>query len=215
MSVSSSALKFIDVILHIQNYLQPLALQYGVWIYGILFLVIFAETGLIVTPFLPGDSLLFATGAFASTGSLNIWFLWFLLCVAAILGDTVNYWIGQRISKALFTENSFWFRKQHLDSAEEFYAKHGKKTIVIARFVPLMRTLAPCVAGMAGMHYKTFLGYNIVGGIVWVSLFLFAGYFFGSVPFVQQNFGIVVIVISIVSFIPVIWEFVKHKLSKS
>ncbi len=214
MPITNIVLKLIDIVLHVQNYLQPLAVQYGVWIYGILFLIIFAETGLIVTPFLPGDSLLFATGAFASTGSLNIWFLFFLLCVAAILGDTVNYWVGQRISRALFTENSFWFRKQHLDRAEEFYAKHGKKTIVIARFVPIIRTLAPCVAGMAGMHYKTFIAYNIVGGIAWVSLFLLTGYFFGSVPFVQQNFGIVVIGIIIVSFVPVLWEFVKHKLKK-
>ncbi len=211
MALPAILMKLVDVVLHVQNYLQPLAQQYGGWLYALLFLVIFCETGLVIMPFLPGDSLLFATGAFASTGWLSVWLLWGLLCVAAILGDSMNYWIGQRISKSWFTHDSAFFRKSHLDKTECFYEKHGKKTIVLARFIPIVRTLAPCVAGMAGMHYKTFITYNVVGGVAWVSLFLFGGYLFGSTPLVQRNFGIVIIGIIIVSLLPVVWEFVKHR----
>lgn len=201
----------IDFVLHIDKNLVILAAQYGGWIYGILFVVIFAETGLVVTPFLPGDSLLFAAGALAAMGSLNIGYLWLILALAAFLGDTVNYWIGHYIGPRAFSMNSGLLKKEYLDKAQAFYDKHGGKAIILARFVPIVRTFAPFVAGVGKMHYGKFLSYNLVGGLVWVSLFLGTGYFFGNIPFVKENFELVAVGIILVSVVPIGLEMVKKK----
>ncbi len=192
-----------DFFLHMQDYLQAILQQYGTLTYGILFLVILAETGLVVFPFLPGDSLIFTAGTFAGLGAFDVWVLFGVLALAAIIGDTMNYHIGRRLSKTLFTEESRIFKKKYLLRTEKFYAKHGSRTIVLARFVPVLRTFAPCVAGMGGMHYSKFLAYNIFGGVLWVGLFTFSGYFFGSLLIVQENFGTVIIGIILISLIPV------------
>src|SRR3989344_501928 len=201
--------KIIDIILHLDKYLNILIQNYGTWTYGILFLIIFAETGLVVTPFLPGDSLLFAVGALAATDSINIFFLFAILLVAAIAGDSVNYSIGAKFGeKILPKEDKFFYKKEYLIRTQEFYEKHGKKTIILARFVPIVRTFAPFVAGIGNMKYSTFLSYNIIGGLIWISLLLFGGYFFGQVPFVKNNFSIVVFIIIMLSIIPGVIEFI-------
>lgn len=202
----------IDVILHLDKYLVEFTTQYGFWIYLILFLIVFCETGLVVTPFLPGDSLLFAVGTLCAVGEINITMILFLLIIAAILGDSINYWIGNIIGpKAFHYEDSKWFNKKYLERTHQFYEKYGGKTIIIARFVPIIRTFAPFVAGIGQMTYSRFLLYNVVGGIAWVSLLLYAGYFFGNVPIVKKNFSLVILIIIILSIMPAVIEFWRQR----
>ena len=206
---------FIDILLHLDKHLAGIIQQYGVWTYLILFLIIFCETGLVVTPILPGDSLLFATGAFTATGSLDLFTVLILLTVAAILGDTVNYWIGAFIGpKAFQYEKSRLFKKEYLIRTHEFYEKHGGKTIIIARFMPIIRTFAPFVAGIGKMTYARFLLYNVAGGTLWIALFVLGGYFFGNIPFVKKNFTLVILAIIFLSILPGIIEFIRHKKRK-
>ncbi len=203
--------QFIDVLLHLDKYLVALSEEYGVWIYAILFLIIFCETGLVVTPFLPGDSLLFAVGALASTGAVDLWLIVLLLSVAAILGDTVNYFVGYKFGDYLVKHQSKLIKKEYLDKTHDFYERYGGRTIVIARFVPIVRTFAPFVAGMGSMTYSHFLTYNIVGGLVWIFSLSFLGFFFGELPIVKKNFSLVIFGIIFISILPIIWEFVKAK----
>ncbi|MBK9989180.1 MAG: DedA family protein [Verrucomicrobia bacterium] len=204
--------KLIDFILHIDRHLAGIISQYGAWTYGVLFLIIFAETGFVVTPFLPGDSLLFAAGAFCAkpeTG-LNVHAMAALLTVAAILGDTVNYWIGAKIGPAVFKrEDSPWLRKKHLERAHAFFEKYGGRAIILARFVPIVRTFVPFVAGIGQMTYRHFIAYNMIGGFVWIYFFTYAGYFFGAQPFVQKNFKLVIIAIIILSVLPIVFELIR------
>jgi membrane-associated protein len=204
------AKKLIDFILHIDRHLAGIIADYGIWTYGLLFLIIFAETGLVVTPFLPGDSLLFAAGAFCAkpeTG-LNLHLMAGLLVVAAILGDTVNYWIGARVGPAVFKrEDSVFLRRKHLDRAHAFFEKYGGRAIILARFVPIVRTFVPFVAGVGQMTYRRFLAYNVVGGFIWIYFFVYAGFLFGNQPFVQKNFKIVILAIIILSVVPIVVEF--------
>jgi len=204
----------IDLFLHLDKHLSVIIQQYGTWTYLLLLAVIFMETGLVVTPFLPGDSLLFAAGTFASPalGSpLNIWLLWLLLCAAAILGDTVNYWVGHFVGPRAFSGEVRFLKKEYLDRTHAFYERHGGKTIVLARFVPIIRTFAPFVAGVGAMSYGKFLSYNVFGGVLWVTLFTWGGYFFGTLPFVQKHFSLVVIAIVLISVMPAVFEVVKEK----
>lgn len=197
----------IDLFLHLDTHLSAIITQYGAWTYGLLFVVIFIETGLVVTPFLPGDSLLFAAGTFAALGSLNIWFLFVLLAAAAVLGDTVNYWIGHYLGDRAY--NIKWIKREYMDRTATFFDKYGRKTIFLARFVPIVRTFAPFVAGVGKMSYPAFISYNVFGGIVWVTLFTFAGYFFGNIPFIRHNFSLVVLAIVLISVVPMVVEAVK------
>lgn len=207
--------KFIDFFLHLDTHLSGILQQYGSWTYLILFGIIFCETGFVVTPFLPGDSLLFACGAFAAKGDFNVWWLCLILGVAAILGDTVNYWIGSYIGpKAFSKEDSRFFKKAHLIRTHEFYEKYGGKTIIIARFMPIIRTFAPFVAGIGRMSYARFLAYNVTGGVLWIFSFLFLGYFFGNLPVVKRNFTLVIIAIIILSILPSVIEVIKHRNKK-
>jgi len=199
----------VDMLLHMDEYMKLIIQQYGALTYGILFVVIFVETGLVIMPFLPGDSLLFAAGTFAALGDLNPWALFGLLAVAAVLGDTVNYWIGHRLGERAY--NSRWIKKEYLDKTHAFFQKHGGKTIFLARFVPIVRTFAPFVAGMGEMSYSYFISYNIIGGVTWVALFVFLGYFFGNLPIVQKNFEIVIIGIVFVSVLPAVFEWWKDR----
>jgi membrane-associated protein len=205
-------MEIIDFILHIDDYLVRLISDYGPLIYGILFLIVFCETGLVVTPFLPGDSLLFAAGALAaSTGQMNVWLLFVLLSIAAILGDSVNYAIGRRLGTRIFSDDARILKTSYLKRTEAFYEKHGNRTIIMARFVPIVRTFAPFVAGVGSMNYTRFITYNVVGGVVWVALFLAAGYLFGNVPFVKENFELVAIGIVLVSVLPMVFELIKER----
>ena len=207
----------IDLFLHLDEHLHDIIVAYGTWTYGLLFLVIFMETGFVVTPFLPGDSLLFAAGTFASPalGSpLNIWLLWLLLVIAAVGGDTVNYWIGHYIGPRAFSGEVKFLKKEYLDRTHTFYEKHGGKTIILARFVPIIRTFAPFVAGVGAMTYGHFISYNVIGGLLWVTLFTFGGYFFGNLPFVKDHFSLVVIAIILISVMPAVWEVFKEKAKK-
>jgi len=204
----------IDLFLHLDEHLSAIIQSYGTWTYFLLFLVIFMETGFVVTPFLPGDSLLFAAGTFASPalGSpLNIWVLWALLCIAAIVGDTVNYWIGHFIGQRAFSGEIRFLKKQYLDRTHAFFERHGGKTIILARFVPIIRTFAPFVAGVGEMGYGKFISYNVIGGIAWVTLFTWGGYFFGTLPFVQNNFSLVVLAIIFLSVLPAVVEIIKER----
>jgi len=201
----------IDLFLHLDKHLNEIIQQYGVITYVILFLVIFAETGLVFTPFLPGDSLIFAAGTFAALGSFNIHILFVILASAAILGDTVNYWIGHFVGMKLFEKYPRVLKKEYLERTHQFYEKHGGKTIIIARFIPIIRTFAPFVAGIGSMSYSKFIAYNIIGGIVWCAMFAYGGYFFGTLPFVKNNFSIVIITIVLISILPGIIEFIRHK----
>jgi membrane-associated protein len=201
----------IDFVLHMDEHLSTIISQYGAWTYAILFLIIFMETGFVVTPFLPGDSLLFAAGSFAVIGDLNPWLLFGLLAFAAVIGDTVNYWIGHYIGERAFSGNIRWLKKEYMDRTHAFYEKHGGKTIILARFVPIIRTFAPFVAGVGRMTYGRFITYNIGGGIAWVAIFIFLGYFFGNLPFVKDNFELVIFAIIFISFIPPVLEFFKAR----
>lgn len=203
----------IDFILHIDRHLAEIIANYGMWTYGLLFLIIFAETGFVVTPFLPGDSLLFAAGAFCAkpeTG-LNVHLMAGLLFVAAVIGDTVNYWIGAKIGPAVFKrEDSVFLRRKHLDRAHAFFEKYGGRAIILARFVPIVRTFVPFVAGVGQMTYSRFLAFNVIGGFVWIYFFVYAGYGFGNQPFVQKNFKLVIVVIIILSILPIVFEFYRE-----
>lgn len=201
----------IDLFLNLDDHLHELILQYGSYTYGILFSVIFAETGFVFTPFLPGDSLLFAAGTFAAKGSFNPHFLFLLLTIAAILGDTVNYWIGHYIGLKIFDRFPKILKREYLDRTHQFYERHGGKTIILARFVPIVRTFAPFVAGVGSMTYSKFVLYNVSGGIIWVGLFVYGGYFFGNLEFVKNNFSIVIISIILISILPGLTEYIKHK----
>jgi membrane-associated protein len=202
----------IELFLHIDEYLAQIISQYGVWTYALLFLIIFLETGIVITPFLPGDSLLFAAGSFAALGVLNPWILVILLSIAAILGDTVNYWIGNYIGPKAFSGNVRFLKKEYLDQTHAFFEKHGGKTIILARFVPIVRTFAPFVAGVGAMTYSKFILYNVFGGIIWVNIFVWLGYFFGNLPFVRKNFEIAILAIIFISVLPMVYEFIKAKL---
>lgn len=207
----------IDLFLHLDEHLSLVIAQYGTGTYLLLFLIIFMETGFVVTPFLPGDSLLFAAGTFASPalGSpLNIVVLYLLLCTAAVLGDTVNYWIGHFIGPRAFSMNNRFLKKEYLERTEAFYEKHGGKTIVLARFIPIIRTFAPFVAGVGKMSYWRFISYNVIGGIAWVTLFCLGGYFFGNLPVVKENFSIVVVTIIMISVLPMVFEVVKGRMKR-
>lgn len=201
----------LDVVLHLNRHLDQLVGEYGVWVYAILFLIVFCETGLVVTPFLPGDSLLFAAGAIAGAGNLNLWALLGLLTVAAILGDTVNYWIGRLAGERLQRRFPRLIKREHLDRTHAFFERYGGKTIIIARFVPIVRTFAPFVAGAGSMNYGHFMTYNIVGGILWVVLCTVAGYLFGGLAFVQENFSLVILAIIVVSILPAVFEFWRER----
>jgi membrane-associated protein len=203
-------LKFlIDLFLHLDEHLSAVIAQYGTWTYVLLFFVIFMETGFVVTPFLPGDSLLFAAGTFAALGSLNVWLLLAVLGVAAVAGDTANYWIGHYLGDRAYQIK--WIKREYLERTHAFFEKHGGKTILLARFVPIVRTFAPFVAGIGRMSYGYFISYNVFGGIIWVSVFTLAGYLFGNIPFVQHNFSLVVIAIILVSLVPMVVEGIKAR----
>jgi len=203
---------FIDFFIHLDKYLPIIIKSFGIWSYVIIFIVIFCETGLVVTPILPGDSLLFALGSFAALGALEIDLLLILLCIAAIAGDTVNYAIGHFVGPKVFHyENSRFFKKEYLLKTHQFYEKHGGKTIVIARFMPIIRTFAPFVAGIGAMTYPKFVFYNISGGIAWVCTFLLGGYFFGNIPAVKRNFTLVIIAIVIISVLPGFIEYWRQR----
>lgn len=205
-------MEIFDFFLHIDVQLANIIMIFGPWTYVILFAIIFAETGLVITPFLPGDSLLFAVGALAGAGFLNIWITYVVMLAAAILGDTVNYWIGHHLGLRVFSnEKSHIFKASYLAKTNEFYRKHGGKTIILARFIPIVRTFAPFVAGVGKMHYKTFVWYNVVGAFTWVTLFIFIGYFFGGLPLVKDNFEYAVIFIIFISFVPMGIEYFRHK----
>ncbi|MDT8307014.1 MAG: DedA family protein [Anaerolineae bacterium] len=201
----------IDIFLHIDVHLDSIIRAYGIWTYALLFGIIFMETGFVVTPFLPGDSLLFAAGTFAALGSLNVGLLFLLLFGAAVLGDTVNYWIGHRLGVSIFEKNHRFLKKEYLERTEAFYAKHGGKTIVLARFVPIVRTFAPFVAGVGTMAYGRFIVYNVFGAFVWTGLFLSLGYFFGNIPFVRHNFELVIPAIILLSVLPMVVEYVRAR----
>jgi membrane-associated protein len=202
----------IDLFLHLDKHLFEVITTYGTMTYALLFAIIFLETGLVVTPFLPGDSLLFAAGTFAGLGHLNLGLTFSLLCVAAVLGDSVNYAIGHFLGPKVFHfPKSRFFNPEHLKRTHAFYEKYGGKTIIIARFVPIIRTFAPFVAGIGAMSYGRFLSYNVIGGILWVSVCLFAGYFFGSFSFVQSNFSVVILAIVFISILPGLFEYLKHR----
>ena len=202
---------FVDFVLHMDKQLPVIVNDIGIWVYLVLFIIIFIETGLVVTPFLPGDSLLFAAGAVAASTSMNFWALLILMALAAILGDTANYWIGHYLGDKVFTTKSRWFKKEYLDRTHAFYEKHGGKTILLARFIPIIRTFAPFVAGVGSMSYGHFLSYNIVGGILWTSLMLGAGRLFGGLDFVKNNFEIVVFAIIFISLMPPVFEYFKER----
>lgn len=203
--------RILDIFLHLDKNLAIVISQYGTLTYGLLFLIIFMETGFVVTPFLPGDSLIFAAGALSATASFNIWLIWLLLMVAAVLGDTVNYWVGHFIGPKVFEKDTKFIKKAHLIKTQKFFDKHGGHAIILARFVPIVRTFAPFVAGVAKMSYKHFISYNIIGGILWVSLFTWSGFFFGNLPFVKTNFHYVVLVIIALSISPIIYEWLSLK----
>ena len=205
-------LKGIDILLHLDKYLDLMIQTMGIWSYVIIFLIIFCETGLVVTPVLPGDSLLFAIGTFAALGSFDITMVLILLTIAAIAGDTVNYWIGNYLGPKVFHyEDSRFFKKKHLERTHQFYEKHGGKTIIIARFIPIIRTFAPFVAGIGNMTYRKFLSYNVVGGILWIFSLTLAGYFFGNIPVVRNNFSLVIMAIVVISVMPGVIEYSRQR----
>ena len=200
-----------DVFLHVDRYLETFMQQYGTWVYALLFLIVFAETGLVVAPLLPGDSLLFVAGAIAGAGGMHVGALIALLIVAAILGDTVNYHVGKYVGPAIFRRESRFLNRSHLEYTQRFYERHGGKTIVIARFIPIVRTFAPFVAGIGAMAYTRFIAYNVGGAVLWVVSFVVAGYFFGNIPQVKSNLSLVIIAIVILSIMPAVFEFLRHR----
>jgi len=202
---------FIDIFIHLDKHLSELIAMFGPYIYVVLFLVIFCETGLVVTPFLPGDSLLFVIGAFAAKGDFELGIVFAVLCAAAISGNMVNYQVGRIVGPKVFHGKTRFLKKEYLDRTHEFYEKHGAKTIVIARFLPIIRTFAPFVAGIGRMDYKRFTIYNIVGCVAWLGAFIFGGYFFGNVPIVKQNLTIVILAIVVLSFVPSVLEVLRHR----
>lgn len=212
-------MNLIDFVLHVDQHLAELSAWMGVWLYVLMFLIIFVETGLVVMPFLPGDSLLFALGALAAveTSGLNVFALAVLLMIAAILGDSVNYSIGRYMGPKVFrkSEESLLFNKQHLITTQKFYEKYGAKAIVMARFVPIARTFAPFVAGIGEMKRSKFMSYNVVGGILWVNIFLFAGYIFGNLPVIKRNFSVVIVAVIVLSVLPMVYEFIQHRREKA
>jgi membrane-associated protein len=202
----------IDYVLHLDKYLSVVLESVGLWSYLLFFAIIFAETGLVVTPFLPGDSLVFTLGTLAATGSLNIVWLFAILAVAAIVGDSANYAIGKYFGSIILKKEGAWFlKKEHIERTHRFYEKYGSKTIVLARFVPIVRTFAPFVAGVGRMSYPQFLTYNVAGGLLWITLFLWGGYFFGNIPIVKNNFGIVILAIIVISILPAVVEVLKER----
>ena len=203
--------QIIDFILHIDVYLSDIIAQYGAWTLAILASIIFVETGVVVMPFLPGDSLIFAAGTFAARGALNPWAVFIVLSLAAIAGDTVNYWIGHRVGSKAYSGEVRWIKKDHMERTHAFFEKYGGKAIFLARFVPIVRTFAPFVAGVSRMPYGFFFRWNVIGGITWVAIFTFLGYFFGNIPFVQQNFELVIVAIVVISVIPAIVEVLKAR----
>ncbi|OGE31149.1 hypothetical protein A3C59_04045 [Candidatus Daviesbacteria bacterium RIFCSPHIGHO2_02_FULL_36_13] len=208
-------MEFLELLLHLDEHLANLINQLGPLTYIVLFLIIFAETGLVVTPFLPGDSLLFVIGTLSGSGFLNIWISYFTLLAAAIVGDTVNYWVGHHIGPKVFSkQNSKFFNKAYLEKTHKFYDKYGAKTIILARFLPILRTFAPFVAGVGRMHYSTFLSFNIIGALIWVTSLTFLGYFFGGLSFIKDNFEYAVIGIIVISLLPMVIEYIKYKRGK-
>lgn len=204
-------LQIVDFVLHVDVYLSQIVARYGAWTLALLFVIIFCETGVVVTPFLPGDSLIFAAATFAARGTLNPWVMFFLLSIAAIAGDTANYWIGHRVGARAYTGEVRWIKKEYMERTHVFFEKHGGKTIFLARFVPIIRTFAPFVAGVSQMPYGFFIRWNVIGGVVWVAVFTLLGYFFGNIPFVQQNFELVIIAIVVISLIPAVVEGLKAR----
>ena len=200
----------IDFVLHVDKYLGILIQNYGIGIYLILFIVVFLETGLVLTPFLPGDSLIFIAGTYAANKALNLFILFLIFTFAAILGDTLNYWIGSYFGEKVFSRSRF-FKQEYLDKTKEFYNKHGGKTIIMARFIPIVRTFAPFVAGIGKMNYYKFLFYNIIGGLLWILVFLFGGYYFGRIPLIKENLTIVTYIIIVLSILPLVWHLIKRK----
>jgi membrane-associated protein len=204
----------VDFFLHLDQHLSQAISQYGSWTHFLLFLIVFCETGLVITPFLPGDSLLFAAGTFAALGALDVGLVVVLLIIAAILGDSVNYWIGSYIGPRAFRGDTRFLRKEYLDRTHAFYEKHGGKTIILARFVPIIRTFAPFVAGVGGMSYPKFITYNVVGAVLWVGLFVLGGYFFGNIRTVRENFTLVILAIIAISVLPVLVEAIRARRSR-
>lgn len=206
-------LKGIDILLHLDKYLDIMIHVMGIWSYVIIFLIIFCETGLVVTPILPGDSLLFAIGTFTALGLLDIVLTLILLSIAAVADDTVNYWIGNYLGPKVFHyEDSRFLKKKHLERTHQFYEKHGGKTIIIARFIPIIRTFAPFVAGIGSMTYRKFFSFNVVGGILWIFLLTLAGYFFGNIPVVKDNFSLVIMAIIVISVLPGFVEYARQRI---
>ena len=201
----------VDLFLHLDEHLSQIISQYGVWTHLILFLIVFCETGLVITPFLPGDSLLFAAGTFAALGSLDLWLIILLLIIAAIIGDTVNYWVGAYIGPRAFRGDIRFLRQEYLHRTHAFYEKHGGKTIILARFIPIIRTFAPFVAGVGAMSYPKFITYNVVGAVLWVGIFVLGGYFFGTIPVVRENFTLVIMAIILISVMPILLEAVRAR----
>jgi membrane-associated protein len=204
-------LTIVDVFLHLDKHLSEVIQTYGVWTYALLFFVIFLETGFVVTPFLPGDSLLFAAGTFAAAGAFHLPSLILLVFVAAVMGDTANYWIGHQVGPRVFREDFRLLNRKHLERTHDFYERHGGKTIFLARFIPIIRTFAPFVAGIGAMSYPRFLAYNLFGGLVWTTGFTLAGYFFGNIPFIKHNFSIAIMVIILISVLPMAIEYLRHR----
>ncbi|MDA8084957.1 MAG: DedA family protein [Nitrospiraceae bacterium] len=203
---------FFDIFMHLDTHLNTIIQSYGAWTYALLFLIIFCETGLVVMPLLPGDSLLFAAGTFAALGALDITWLCLILAVAAVLGDTLNYWIGHLIGPKVFSgEHARFLNREHLDRTHTFYEKYGGKTIIFARFVPIIRTFAPFVAGVGSMTYSRFILYNLAGGVAWISIFVVGGYFFGNIPVVRRNFTLVIMAIIVVSVMPGVIQYLRHR----
>ena len=207
-------MNLVDIVLHLDTHLLKLVAEYGIWVYAILFAIIFSETGFVVTPFLPGDSLLFVAGAIAASGQLNVYMIVVVLCIAAILGNTVNYAIGRWLGKHFFKDGSSrWLNRKHLDKAHAFYERHGGKAVVISRFLPIVRTYVPFVAGMAAMKPREFTMYNVAGAVLWVGLLTFAGFFFGTIPWIRGNLTAITVGIVVVSLLPLLFAFVKSRLA--